>query len=392
MDLQDCKRKMEALGCCVIVPTYNNEKTLEKVLRDVQQYCKDILVVNDGSTDSTTSILSGMEEVKTISYEKNVGKGNALNLGLKWAFENGFSYAITIDSDGQHFADDIPVFIEAMEATPGAFFIGCRNLREENMPKKNTFGNKFSNFWFKVETGITLPDTQSGYRLYPLEAFDTLFLFTKKYEYELEIMVKLAWKEVPIKAVPVKVHYPKGEERVTHFRPIWDFVRIGYLNTYLVTLAFLWHTPKRFIKSINKDSVKTFVKKNFFNSEESVKSIVLSVSFGVFMGVIPIWGYQLAAALILAHFFKLNKAMVALAANISIPPFIPFILYGSLKTGQWILNRPSNIFKEEISLENVKNHLIEYLIGSVVFAVVLALVFGLLAFVIVTLKRSRRKS
>lgn len=380
---------MDALRCCVLIPTYNNEKTVVQVIQEVQQYTTDVLVINDGSTDRTSILLAELNGIETIQYKDNVGKGHALRQGLKWAIDKSFDYAITIDSDGQHFAEDIPVFVEAIEKDPGSFFIGVRNIKEENMPKKNTFGNKFSNFWFKIETGISLPDTQSGYRLYPLKAVDSLNLFTKKYEFELEVMVKLAWKNVPIQTVPVKVHYPKGKERVTHFRPTIDFTRIGVLNTYLVTLALLWYTPKRLISAINKQSIKDFVQRSFFNPEESVRSIVFSVAFGVFMGVIPIWGYQLAAALLLAHLLKLNKAMVAVAANISIPPFIPFILYGSLKTGQIILGRNTNIFKEQISFESVKRHLGEYILGSFVFAIILAVLSGIIAFVIVSIKRKK---
>ncbi|MEG0500373.1 MAG: glycosyltransferase family 2 protein, partial [Rikenellaceae bacterium] len=126
--------------------------------------------------------------------EGNRGKGAALKTGLAYATQKGFRYAITIDSDGQHFADDIPQFMEQIRKTPDALIIGARNLTAENMPSKNTFANKFSNFWYKVETGKSLTDTQSGYRLYPLDKLRDMKFFTPRYEFEVEIIVRAAWR------------------------------------------------------------------------------------------------------------------------------------------------------------------------------------------------------
>ncbi|WP_341227034.1 DUF2062 domain-containing protein [uncultured Arcticibacterium sp.] len=380
--------KMEELGCCVLIPTYNNEKTLAEVIKDVSAYANDIIVINDGSTDSTDEILKELSGIEVISYNKNKGKGHALKTGLLRAKERGFTYAISIDSDGQHFADDIPVFLQAIEENPGAMLIGARNLQQENMPQKNTFGNKFSNFWFKLETGIDLPDTQSGFRLYPLKELEGMKLFTTKYEFEIEIMVKMAWKNVPVLPVPIKVFYAKGDERVSHFRPFKDFFRISVLNTYLVTLAFLWYIPVRFFKKLNKETISKFIQESLLNKEESASMKGLSVAFGVFMGIIPIWGYQLMTAIFLSHLLKLNKAIVIIAANISFPPFIPLILYGSLKTGQILLNQKTSIFPDELSLDVVKEQLPAYILGSFVFATFMAILFGLVTFVAVKVSRS----
>ncbi len=113
------------------------------------------------------------------------------------------------------------------------------------------------------------------------------------------------------------------------------------------------------------------------------------VAFGVFMGIVPIWGYQFVSALILAHFMKLNKAIVGLAAQISVPPMIPFLVYGSLKTGQLVLgkNIHESIFNSGIHSvsaiwENMKVHLFEYIIGSMVFAVAMAILFGLITYIV----------
>lgn len=180
----------------IVIPTYNNAATLGQVLTDVLAYSFPVIVVNDGSTDRTSEVLTQYPEVRVISYPKNRGKGYALNTGLKAAMEAGYRYAITLDSDGQHYADDIPVFLKEIERHPDSLLIGARNLASDNMPGKNTFANKFSNFWFTLETGIRLSDTQSGYRLYPLHKPKKMHLFTTKYEYELEIIVHAAWRNI----------------------------------------------------------------------------------------------------------------------------------------------------------------------------------------------------
>ena len=152
---------------CVIIPTYNNAGTIVQVISDVTAYCQDVIVVNDGSTDETAVILQRLPmPITLVSYPQNRGKGHALVKGFRKAKELGFSHAITIDADGQHFADDIPILLNKMEEKPEAIIVGCRNLTEKNMPRQNTFANKFSNFWFRLQTGIDLPDTQSGFRLY----------------------------------------------------------------------------------------------------------------------------------------------------------------------------------------------------------------------------------
>lgn len=165
--------------CCVIIPTYNNHQTIEKVIGDVLEYTDQLIVVNDGSTDNTQEIISKIEHIDIVSYPKNKGKGYALRQGFKFAWDKGYEYAITIDSDGQHFASDLPVFINAIDENPNAIIIGNRNMEQEGIPGKSSFGNRFSNFWFKFETGIKMPDTQSGYRLYPLKPLSKMRFFTR---------------------------------------------------------------------------------------------------------------------------------------------------------------------------------------------------------------------
>ena len=197
------RKKLKELEIVVVIPTYNNGKTLAAVIEEVCRYADDIIVVNDGSTDDTANILEQYPAIRTITHPVNKGKGTALKHGLSQAKKEGFRYAITIDSDGQHFASDIPCFIEAIEKEPDTLLVGARNLASDNMPGKNTFANKFSNFWFRLETGLKLEDTQSGYRLYPLRKMNVQSCwYTAKYEFELEAIVFAAWGDVAVKNHP----------------------------------------------------------------------------------------------------------------------------------------------------------------------------------------------
>ena len=238
---------------CVIVPTYNNEKTIVDVLQRIQAYTHNIIVVNDGSTPETLAAIRTLTELPDIvDYAPNRGKGYALIQGFRRALELGYRYAVTIDSDGQHFPEDIPVIIDCHSANKDALVVGSRNLTADNMPSRNTFANKFSNFWFRLQTGIPLEDTQSGFRLYPLETINLRWPITPRYEAELELLVFSAWRGVPVVSVPVRVYYPPEGERVSHFRPFWDFFRITVLNSVLTIVSLFSFIPARILRKISK--------------------------------------------------------------------------------------------------------------------------------------------
>lgn len=381
--------RVTALNCVVIIPTYNNQATIAKVIADVKEYAEDIIVVNDGSTDSTSEILSKIDGIRLIEYPENKGKGYALKLALKRATEWGFRYAITIDSDGQHYADDIPTFVERIEQVPDSLLIGERNLTADNMPAKNTFANKFSNFWYKVETGNSLADTQSGFRLYPLDKLRNIHFITRRYEFEVEIIVRAAWRGVNVENVPIKVYYAPNEQRVSHFRPLQDFTRISILNTVLVIYAILFYYPWRFIRSLTVVNIKAFFTSNAFDSTNSNLYIAASMGWGVFCGIIPVWGYQMVFAGVTAHLLKLNKLIAVVFSNVSIAPMIPFILYASMVIGAYILDMRNIFSLHTVSLDNVGLSLGQYVVGSVVFAIISGVVVFIISYIVMMLCRRR---
>lgn len=383
-DLGTIRQKFDAQKICVLIPTYNNAGTLGQVIEGVARYTRNIVVVNDGSTDATAGILAQYDFLQLLSYPQNAGKGMALRRGFRFAAEKGYDYAITIDSDGQHYPDDLPAFLEKLEEVPGALIIGARNMDQASVPGKSSFGHKFSNFWFWVETGIKAPDTQSGYRLYPVRRLSGMRFFTNKYEFEIEVIVRAAWAGIPVTSVPVKVYYPPKEERVSHFRPFRDFSRVSVLNTVLVFITFLYIKPRDIVRKILKKNFREHIKEAFADASETEIKKSLSIAFGVFMGIVPIWGFQLATAIAGAYLLRLNKALVILFANISLPPAIPFILYASYQCGAfWMGDQAGTLsFDRDLSLAAIHENAVQYFYGGFTLAVLAALAFGVGAFLV----------
>ncbi len=247
LDIQ--KKALSDRGICVIIPTYNNETTIVDVVNRTLVQCSDVIVVCDGCTDATASKLSEIQDIHIVSLPHNQGKGAALTVGFRKAKDLGYSFAITLDADGQHFPEDIPAMLSANKNHSDAIIVGSRkNLDKAERSAGSKFANSFSNFWFAVQTGHYIDDTQTGYRLYPLKQLYWLPLITSRYEAELELLVYASWNGVKITTVPVNVYYPTREERVSHFRPAYDFTRISILNTILCVFALIYGYPAKLFR------------------------------------------------------------------------------------------------------------------------------------------------
>lgn len=394
MNNQLIQQKITDLNVCVLMPTYNNERTLKRVIDGVLQFTQHLIIVNDGSTDSTTKILEDYSTLQQIHFKENKGKGQALRQGFKHAESLGYKYVITIDSDGQHFPKDIPVFIDELEQAENKnlLLIGARNMAQESVPKKSSFGNKFSNFWFWAETGIKLQDTQSGFRLYPIHHFKNLNFYTNKFEFEIEVIVKAAWNGSEVKNIPILVLYDETE-RVSHFRPFKDFTRISILNTWLVILTLFYIKPRNLFRRLKKKGIKRFLVEDVIGSNDSPQKKALSIALGIFIGITPLWGFHTIIVLSLALILNLNKAIAFAFSNVSLPPFIPFIVLGSFILGNTILgqNETYNLSTITTNFEVLK-HLKAYIIGSFALAAVSALIAGIFSYFILLIFQKKKVS
>lgn len=369
--------RFEKLNCCVIVPTYNNAQTLGRFLKELKLYTENIIIINDGCTDETCEILKDHPEISCKTHSENQGKGIALKTGFAFAEELGYDYAITIDSDGQHYPDDLDVFLTELESRNSEdkplLLVGDRNMGRDGIPGKSSKGNRFSNFWFLVVTGIELHDTQSGYRLYPVKLVNSLKLITWKFELEIEVLVKAAWKNAEVKNIPIKVFYEEGE-RVTHFRPFWDIVRIVLLYMWFVLVSFFYVHPRNKYQDFRKKGLRKFWKEDIIKSQEPPHKKAAAIALGVFVGISPFWGLHTLLIFLLAAIFRVNKVVAFLFSNISIPPLIPVIVYASYQAGSVISGKG---FDWDLQLQRFET-------GNDVFMGVWQYITGSLALAIVT--------
>jgi predicted LPLAT superfamily acyltransferase len=228
----------------LVLPTYNNAGSLKKVVLEASQNAIDILIVNDGSTDGTLTLLkevtTNQARVHVVHHDINLGKGAAILTGFRYAQNNGYTHIITMDTDGQHSPADIPLFMEATKQFQKCILIGDRQLdlsSSPHIPRSSKFGRKFSDFWVKLETGTTVVDTQSGFRCYPLAQTQWRSLSTVNYDFEIEILVRSVWAGAQAHSLPISVVYPPRELRVSHFKPFLDNFRLSMLHTKLVCLS-----------------------------------------------------------------------------------------------------------------------------------------------------------
>lgn len=225
----------------IIIPVYNHCDRVGEVIEGSLNHGMPVIVVNDGSTDSTAAVVRQFSGITQLQHDRNQGKGAAILTGLAEAKSQQCQMAITIDGDGQHKPEDIPNLLAAMEDEGPTLVIGCRQGMdaEENVPWTSRFGREFSNFWVWASGGPWLEDSQSGLRLYPVEETLELDIKARRYQFEVEVLVKAWLQGVAIVEAPVQVVYQAKGERISHFRPWLDFWRNSVVFNRLIWARLL---------------------------------------------------------------------------------------------------------------------------------------------------------
>ncbi len=368
---------------CIVIPCFNHVTTVAAVARAALAHAP-VLIVDDGSTIALPEIPGCLR----LRLEKNSGKGAALRAGLNRAAELGFTHAITMDSDGQHFAEDLPKFLELARTQSGALLVGVRDFYAAGCPTHRRRSNAVSTFWFRIETGVRLGDTQCGFRCYPLALAQKIKTRSGRYAFELEFMVRASWMGTPIVAVPVNcIYHPvagEGERistqkcpsefRQSHFRPVRDLAHITIMNIGLVLQSWFVPRPLRVAWSQGQRwSLRKTVREFFIEHAQQPGELSLAVGVGLFFGIVPIWGFQMIAAAAVAHRCRLNKAITLLASNISAPPLAPFVVYGGLVLGHWLFTgQVMHLAPDQVSMANVREYFGQWFVGSVALAVLAA--------------------
>jgi len=217
----------------VLVPALNCEATIGAVVSGARKFLENVLVVSDGSTDATVAQATAAG-ARVVAHDYPRGKGAALLTGMRALAEEGITHVLTMDGDGQHLAEEIPVLLNAARAAPFAVVIGARQFEELPVAPLKLFGNRFANRWVEIACGQAWPDTQSGFRVYPLRETLALRLRAHHFAFETEVLIRAVRARIPICSVPVRVYYPPIAERRSHFRSFVDTVRIIFVVLGLI--------------------------------------------------------------------------------------------------------------------------------------------------------------
>ena len=319
------------------VPCFNNQDTVYSVLSELLLTTSlDVFLVDDGSDIPVTKVelINGFElnqdlgkiesdfnlsianealfsRLHIFRFEQNKGKGAALQFLFKMALAKGYTHILTMDSDGQHFVNDCKKLIQEAVKDPMAMIVGCRDFEKSNAPNSSRFGRKFSNFWVHYETGKTIRDSQSGFRVYPLFFAQNMNFYCTKFDFEIEVLVRMLWEKVAVKEVVVGVKYP--QDRVSHFDKFSDNLRLTVLNSALTILSM-------------------------FRKEYSSFKIAISLALGVFVGCTPFFGFHALIAIALGAVFGLSVPVALIGTQVSLPIFAPFLISAAIAIGNsWLV-------------------------------------------------------
>ncbi len=225
----------------IVIPVYNHGPMVEAVISRALDLDLPVIVVDDGSTDSSSDRINNIEGIQLRRHRKNRGKGAAIMTGFERAAEIA-DWAITIDADGQHHPEDALSLIRAIPENSRPLVVGMRRgMTGRDVPWTSRFGRQFSNFWVRISGGPSMNDSQSGFRIYPLPECMNLGVKARRFQFEVEILVRASWAGIPVIEVPVRVSYAEGSQRISHFRPLVDFMRNTRTFYQLITRRLLIH-------------------------------------------------------------------------------------------------------------------------------------------------------
>ena len=252
----------------IVIPVYNHERRVAGVVAAAKELPFPVIVVDDGSTDGTYEQIRHFTDIQILRHRENRGKGAALLTGFAAAADFA-DWAATVDADGQHAPRDVLKLWDAVTNLPEKsisaespanwmgkgdpnpqrpLIVGLRKeMTGPDVPWTSRFGRSFSNFWVRLAGGPKVLDSQCGMRLYPLPESLHMGVQARRFQFEVEILVRAHWQDHPILEVPIGVVYQPGAERISHFRPFIDFLRNSSTFSRLIAMRIL--VPRRMRRS-----------------------------------------------------------------------------------------------------------------------------------------------
>jgi glycosyltransferase involved in cell wall biosynthesis len=365
------------------IPVFNNRDTVRDVALACRRNLSHVVVVDDGSTDADIGALLGGTDIVVLKHPRNAGKGQAILTALRYVREHEGEFMITVDADGQHDPDDIPKLLDVMAGHPTAIVIGARRMDGPNVPASSRFGMRFSDFWLRVETGVAMRDTQSGFRAYPVAPISALRLAGRHYEFEVEVLAKAAWAGLEIRSVDVGVTYAERGRRVSHFKPFLDNLRISHGHAKLVGRRLLPWPHHQLVKRAGdhpwlllRHPIRFF--RGLLLEHATPAELGMAAAVGTFIATLPLISLHTVAILYVATRLHLNRVMAVAIQNLCMPPVVPFLcveLGYRMRHGCWL-----SAMTRETWVHQAPQRVWEWFLGSLVAAPLIAVVTGFLVF------------
>ncbi len=381
---------LQSIWC--VIPVYNNGGTVRDVAVACRKHLKNVLVVDDGCTDVAVAALFAGTDIQVLSHEVNRGKGAALRSALDYVKRRGGTWMITVDADRQHNPDDIPLFFPMIGTYPHSILIGARDFSGENITGGSRFGRKFSNFWIRLECGVSISDSQSGFRAYPVELLSKMKLHDRRYDFEVEVLTKAVWNGLTLHEVPIRVFYPPQGERISHFNQWKDNLRLTLRHTLLTSRRLLPWPHKKLVQPGETDW-RTLIRhpRKFLamllKENSSPTELAVAAGVGILLATLPLIACHTIAILYVTTKLNLNRLLAVNIQHLCAPPLVPLAcieLGFFLRHGSWIGRDELSTFAG-----NLHQYLLNWLLGSLVLAPALAVIVGLGVFYIATTVRRK---
>lgn len=338
----------------VIAPSFNNASTLADVLVRLESAQLPVIVVNDGSTDTTAQLLRhwqcGDARRQVVTHDRNRGKAAALRSAFDVAIRQGYTHGVTIDTDGQLAPEDIPSLLDRARRSQDALVIGVRDESAADYPARSRIGRQVSNLFVWMESGTCVDDSQCGLRVYPLQLVSLLPCRAGHFGFETEIITRAAWAGVPILGETVSCRYLPPGQRVSHFKPWLDSLRavcmhgrmvagalrpfqsrLGSSREHGVSRRSVWH---RLIHWVNPVTAWRQVR----DDTASRTRFAAGFAAGVFIATLPLYGVQTLLSVFLARRLRLHPLSVIAGSNIALPPIGPLLIVGAISIGHLLLH------------------------------------------------------
>lgn len=219
--------QLKSMKTCVVIPTYNESRTIGGLVNDIKRKGLDVLVIDDGSVDDTGRIAKDRGAF-LITHARNRGKGASIRRGFEHALKNDYGAVIMMDGDGQHNPEDLPRFIKAVEDTDAELIIGNRMGDIRSMPLLRRLTNGLTSHIISKFSGQHIPDSQCGFRLIKRNVLEKIRLISLNFEIESEILIRAAKQKFKILSIPIKTIYQGEASRINPFLDTFRFIRMVF--------------------------------------------------------------------------------------------------------------------------------------------------------------------